>query len=707
MVKNISIRYIKGVGPRKQELFSKKAAVETVEDLLYYFPFRYEDRSNFVKIKELQEGKPSAVKARVLAVNLRKFPYFIRASKIRSIVEAVLEDDTGKMSGTWFNQAYLFDSIKAGQNLILYGKPSRYKGRLQLVSPKFELCNNPDSPDVGKIIPIYRLPPQFSQRYLRKTISFALQKYHSQIFDPIPFNIRQKQNLPNIAKSFEQIHFPDSWQDAALARQRFIFEELFISQIMVYLRKVKHRFQKGPVLSLSEKKVDKIKKSFWFELTSAQNKALGEVLADLGKSYPMHRLLQGDVGSGKTAVAIFPVILSALSGWQSAFMVPTEVLAYQHKQTIDDFIEKGDPFLRGLKGKVDLITSSLPAKKRKALLSRLKTGDSLIAVGTHSLIQKDLQFKRLGVVVIDEQHKFGVAQRALLPKKKQIFFPNCLVMSATPIPRSLALSLYGDLDLSTINELPPGRTRPRTLLVKEQQRGWAYDFVEKKVKEGRQAYVVYPLIDSNDKLEVKSLNQMYKKIQIRFRKFSLGMFHGRLRSQEKIEVIKAFRKKKIDILVSTNVVEVGLDVKNATTMIVESPQRFGLSQLHQLRGRIQRSSEAAIFILIYNENISEDAKKRLKIISKEKDGFKIAEEDLRLRGPGDFFGQLQHGLPNLKVANPLRDLEVLKEARMYARKLVKDDPYLRSPSLKTLKDYFRGYFSEKAQSKADNEGVRG
>ncbi|MCF7873784.1 MAG: ATP-dependent DNA helicase RecG [Candidatus Omnitrophica bacterium] len=701
-MENIPIRYIKGVGPRKEKVFGDKAGVYNLKDLLYYFPFRYEDRTNFIKIKDLRENEPAVVSGEVLARNLKKFPYFIRSRKTKSIFEVILDDKTAKISCKWFNQPYLAESIKVGQKLIVYGKPSRYKGKLQIISPKFEQNDGNQNLEVGKITPIYRLPNEFSQRYIRKTIFFILKNYRLQISDPIPFNIRDKQNIPNIAKSFRQIHFPDSLKEADLARQRFIFEELFISQVMVYLRKAKHRLQKGPALKIDSKLVEKIKKSFSFELTLAQKEVLGKILSDLGKPYPMHRLLQGDVGSGKTAVALFPIILSALSFWQVAFMVPTEVLAHQHKKTIDNLLEQANPALAGLKGKVKVLTSSLSAQEKNGILEKLAKGDLLIVVGTHSLIQKNLKFKKLGLVVIDEQHKFGVAQRTLLPKKSQIS-PNCLVMSATPIPRSLALSIYGDLDSSTIYQLPPNRTKPDTIVVLEKKREWVYKLVEEKVKNKRQVYIVYPIIDQNDDLEVKSLKQMCEKIKKRFSNFSIGVFHGRLKNQDKLAVVDKFNKGEVDILVSTNVIEVGLDIKNATTMVVESPQKFGLSQLHQLRGRIRRSSQKATFILIYSETISSEAKKRLEIIEEESDGFKIAEADLRLRGPGDFFGQLQHGLPNLKIAEPLRDLEILKQARGFAREIIKKDPYLAQPQSKPLRSYFRSYF----HSNISRKGAKG
>ncbi|MCF7870519.1 MAG: ATP-dependent DNA helicase RecG [Candidatus Omnitrophica bacterium] len=671
-MEKIPIRYIKGIGPRKEEIFNRKAQVYGLKDLFYYFPFRYEDRTNFVNIQDLSQNETAVIQGEVLARNLKKFPHFIRSIKIKSIFEVILGDQTAQISCKWFNQPYLADSLKVGQKIIVYGKATYYRGKLQMVAPKFEQSGKAQSLDIGKITPIYRLPAEFSQRFMRKTIFLALKKYSPGLSDPIPFDVRKKQNISNIAKSFQQIHFPASLEDADSARQRFIFEELFISQVRVYLRKAKHRFQQGPCLEIDKNRLKQIEKIFPFCLTRAQKEALRQILSDLQKEYPMRRLLQGDVGSGKTAVAIFPIILSALSSQQVAFMVPTEVLAYQHKKTIDNLLEKSAPPLSSLRGRIDLLTSSSSLKEKNLILKRLIQGDSLIVVGTHSLIQKKIKFNKLGLVVIDEQHKFGAAQRALLPKKSKTP-PNCLVMSATPIPRSLALSLYGDLDLSTIGQLPPGRVVPETILIKEKNRKRAYDLIEEKIKEGRQAYIVYPIIDQNDNLEVKSLSQMVKLAKKRFSGFSLGIFHGRLENQEKIRVVNEFNDGKIDILVSTNVVEVGLDIKNATIMAVESPEKFGLSQLHQLRGRIGRSRRKSTFVLIYNENISQEAAKRLITIKKEIDGFQIAEADLKLRGPGDFFGQLQHGLPNLRIANPVRDLKILKEARILAREVIKKE----------------------------------
>lgn len=687
----IPIRFLEGVGPRRQEVFSQKAGINNLKDLFYYFPFRYEDRANLVPISSLKANCLAAASGAVAASSLKQISRFRPKAKIRNIFEIILKDSSGAITCIWFNQAYLSEILCLGKEVAIYGKPSLYKGRLQLVSPKFELLGDSAASDVGQIISIYRLPSQFSQRYFRKTLKKALESNYHRISDPIPFDIRKQAKILNSAKSFRQIHFPDSWQEADAARQRFIFEELFFSQIMVCLRKARRRLEKGVFFKIEKETVAKIENSLPFKLTFEQKKAVVEIISDLKKGYPMQRLLQGEVGSGKTVVAFFPLILAAVSGWQAAFMAPTEVLACQHKQSLELFLKKSGPPLNCLKNKIELITSSLTGKQREKALENLSSGKSLLAVGTHSLIQKDLIFKKLGTVVIDEQHKFGVAQRALLPKKG-VLPPHCLIMSATPIPRSLALSLYGDLDFSIIDSLPLGRKKAETLLVEEKNRCRAYQVMERELNRGRQAYIVYPLIDFSDNSQMNSLNEMYQELEARFSQFNLGMFHGRLRNQDKLKVIKEFQEKKINILVATNVVEVGLDIKNATLMLVESPEKFGLSQLHQLRGRIQRSESVSFFILLYRENISEEAKKRLAVISSQNDGFKIAEADLKLRGPGDFFGCLQHGLPDLKVADPLRDIKILKQAEGFAREIIAKDPFLRSQSLKPIREHLKKHF---------------
>lgn len=678
-----SLRYLKGVGPKKEKVFNN-LGIYTLCDLLYYFPFRYEDRSNFKRIGELKEEEFVVVKAKVLARNLRKIPYFVKTTRIRSIFEVVLADESARIECVWFNQAYLADTIKVGNELIIYGKPRRNGAKLQFVCPEYEhIEKGEDSLNLGKIVGIYHTTPAFTQRFLRRIIFSALDIFKQEMVDPLPFDIRKERNLPNIVKSLGEIHFPTSFSEAELARERFIFEELFFSQILVYLRKAKHRLQQGPAFRVREEFLKKLRENLNLTLTASQEEAFSQIIRDFNKPYPMHRLLQGEVGCGKTVVSAFALGVCVDSGFQAAFMVPTEVLAYQHKETLERIFN-------GFDYQIEILVSSLDKKNIERIYKGLKEGGIDIVIGTHALIQREVGFSHLGLVVIDEQHKFGVAQRALLPKKG--LNPHYLVMSATPIPRSLALSLYGDLDLSIIRELPPGRIQPKTIMVKEDKRGWVYEFLESKLKEGRQAYIIYPVIEESEDEDLKSLEIMYEEVKQVFSSFGVGMFHGRLKAEKKLTLIKAFQEKKIAILVSTTVVGVGINIENATVMVVENPERFGLAQLHQLRGRIQRSTYEPFFILISKDENPETVTKRLEIISTISDGFKIAEEDLLLRGPGDFFGHLQHGLPDLKIANPLRDLELLKQARLFAYRVIKNDPHLEKPEHRSIQEHLDLWF---------------
>ncbi len=670
-----SLRYLKGVGPRRQEVFAQ-SGVNTIGDLLYYFPFRYEDRTEVKSIKDLVVGEMSLTKGKVLAANLKKIPYFVRRKRIRDIFEVIIKDELSSVRCVWFNQGYLADTIKKGDELIVYGKLYLSKRGLQITSPQFEKNSQGDSLGVGRIIGIYRLPHEFSQRFMRGIVDSVINDELKNSYDPIPFDIRKKRNMPNIVQSFKNIHFPRNWQAAQLARERFIFEELFFSQILVYLRKARHCLLKGKQCRINENTISVIRNNFPHILTDSQEKVLSEILNDLAKPSPMHRLLQGDVGCGKTLIAAFAIGACADSGFQVACMVPTEVLAYQHLDVFKNLF-KGLGFTSGDSQAdiVSVITSSTPKKNIQKIHQGLESGKISVVIGTHSLIQDRINFKNLGLVVIDEQHKFGVAQRSLLSRKGRDM-AHCLVMSATPIPRTLALSLYGDLDLSVISSLPKGRIPPETIWINEDKRKWAYDFISSQIKNGHQVYIVYPVIEESQDEDLKSLLAMYKNLSKHFKDNKVAMFHGKMKSQDKQAVVDDFRKKKIDILLCNTVVEVGLSVDNATTMIVENPERFGLAQLHQLRGRVQRSVHQPFFILISKKSLSGNGLKRLKIISRESSGFKIAEEDLMLRGPGDFFGDLQHGLPDLKIANPLRDLEVLKEARRFAHVTITNDPDL-------------------------------
>jgi len=679
----MNVRYIKGVGPSKEKSLNR-LGVYTVRDLLYYFPFRYEDRRNIKQIRDLKEGETALVKAKVLARNLKPFKHkkWWKGAVKNSIFEVVISDETSMAKCVWFNQGYLKDYIKVGDQLLIYGKFKLYKGSFQVASPEFEVLNNEEDNflNVGRIVGFYRLSRGLTHKSLRKMIHYCIDNFSKYIDDALPYYIRKQMNIPNIYQSLRNIHFPVSFKEAYNARRRFIFEELFFSQILVYIRKARYRLRKSASLLNLDKLVSDIENNLPFSLTLSQKKAIEDIRGDLGKPHPMHRLLQGDVGSGKTIVACFALAAAVRNGYQAAFMAPTEVLVRQHLETLKE-VFKGFGFC------IKVLTSSLSTKEKENIYQGLSTAKIDIIIGTHSLIEDMVKFKKLGVVVIDEQHKFGVAQRALLPKKSGRYAAHCLVMSATPIPRSLALSLYGDLDISVIKELPPGRKNAETVLVGEEKRQWVYSFLKDKLKEHRQVYIVYPLIEDSDIEGLKSLSRMYDILKKEFAPYIVGVFHGRMKPSDKEKIVRDFKANKINILVSTTVIEVGVNIENATVMVVENPERFGLAQLHQLRGRIRRSRHKPYFIIISGPGINDNAKKRLQIISKLSDGFKIAEEDLKLRGPGDFFGLMQAGLPPTKISDPLKDVAVLKEARRLAYNVIKKDPYLKEPSHRCIREY--------------------
>ena len=680
-----SVRFLKGVGPRL-EVFLQRLGISQLGDLCYYFPLRYEDRRTLTSIKDIVEGESFLVSGKVLARNVKP-SYLFRGAGIRGLFEILLGDNTGNIKCVWFNQPYLKEYINVGEELLVYGKTVKFHNKLQFNSPQYEkvTSSDKDSFNFGRIVGIYRLTEGLTQKKIRKIIFDCLGRYTAYLEDPLPFTIRGEKKFSNISQSLKNIHFPPSFEEANAARERFIFEELFFSQIMVYLRKAKRVLQKGIPFTISPQCIQKMRESLPFRLTPSQENALGLISEDMQKSYPMHRLLQGDVGSGKTAVALFALAICADNGFQASLMVPTEVLAYQHYKNIVETFKDYD-------FNVGCLVSSITPQERQSIMQGLRSGTIDIVIGTHSLLEEDVKFKQLGLVIIDEQHKFGVAQRALLPKKG--VNPDCLVMSATPIPRSLALSLYGDLDLAIINELPPGRKSPQTIVREEDRRKEVYEFVAQRLRQGRQAYIIYPVIEESQDIELQSLKEKFLDLKKEFKGFHIEMFHGRLQKEEKLKIIEQFKNNKIKILVATTVIEVGIDIENATVMVVENPERFGLAQLHQLRGRIRRSVYEPYFILIKRQELGDAAKKRLAIIEKINDGFKLAEEDLLLRGPGDFFGHFQWGFPALKIANPLKDIEILKDARKAAYQLIKKDPYLNAPHHKQMRKRLQSWLTK-------------
>lgn len=678
-LQDIPIQYLKGIGPKRARLF-EGLNIRTIEDILYYFPRRYEDRSKFVSISKLKEGVVQAVKARVKALGER---HSWRKTRF-NILEIAVADDTGQMRCVFFNQGYLRDYFKPDVRLILYGKVERYAGNLQMSSPEFEIVSGEDETlSVGRIVPVYSLPQGLNQRLIRKVIKKALDEYLPGLSDFLPYDIRSRNNLLNLAKSLLNIHYPENQNLQKEAYRRLSFEEFFIFQVPLALRKAQKKEKPGIVHQVEGRLVKDFIIRLLFKLTASQEKVINEIKSDMARPVIMQRLLQGDVGSGKTVVAMAASLIAIQGGYQAAFMVPTEILARQH---YDKISSKPDIV------KVALLTSGLKDKEKNKIYSQIEKGEIDLIIGTHSLLEEKVNFKKLGLVVIDEQHKFGVGQRSLLPQKGMN--PDVLIMTATPIPRTLAITLYGDLDVSVINELPPGRIGIKTLSFKEEEKNRAYEIARQQVRQGDQVYIIYPVIDDSSALDIAGAKKMYEHLRVfEFKGFRLGLIHGRLKEEEQQDLMFKFKNNKLDILVATTILEVGIDIPNATCMIIENAERFGLSQLHQLRGRVGRGSKESFCILI-SDAPTEEAKQRLEAMVKYEDGFRIAEEDLKIRGPGEFFGQRQHGLTELRIANPLLQMQLLKKAREEAIKLVEADRKLEEKPNLALKEKLLHRFPE-------------
>lgn len=675
------VRYLKGIGPQRAKNL-KGAGINTIEDILYYFPRRYEDRTAFVRIAELREGDTKTIKAEILAKGIHQS----FRKRGFNITEIVVGDDSGKIFCVWFNQVYLKNYFKVGQAVILYGKVERYGKRLQINSPEFEIVSQEDtSLSIGRIVPIYALPEGISQRYLRRIIKTALDEYLPRIIDFLPYDIRSRNSLLNLAKAILDIHFPDSLESQKEAFERLSFDEFFIFQLPLALRKLEKRKKAGIAHKVEGKLINDFIDGLPFKLTPSQKNVLNEITSDMAILQPMQRLLQGDVGSGKTVVATIAALIAMQGGYQAAFMVPTEILAKQHYEKIKNQIK--DKRIH-----IGLLTGSVDTKARGGIYQDIREGKIDLLIGTHALLECDVEFKNLGLVVIDEQHKFGVGQRALLPAKAHN--PDVLIMTATPIPRTLAITLYGDLDISIINELPPGRLPIKTVHFSEEDKTQAYKLVKDHLRQRNQAYIVYPVIEESYALDIAGAKKMYEDFRAgEFREFRLGLIHGRMKQQDQDEIMHKFKNREIDALVSTTVLEVGIDIPNATCMLVEHAQRFGLSQLHQLRGRIGRGSIESTCILISAASTTE-AKRRIGAMLKYTDGFRIAEEDLKIRGPGEFFGRRQHGLTELRIANPLTQMQLLKRARDEAIRLINIDSQLKEKQDILLKEKLLQRFPE-------------
>ena len=667
-----SIRYIKGVGPHRLTQLAQ-LGVETVEDACFYPPRRYEDRTHLVAVRDLRPGELATVRVRVVARSLRR----VRGG--RTLVEAAMEDDTGVLHALWFNQPYLAQQLRVGEELILYGTMEP-RPRLQMVHPELERVENDEAGSVhmGRIVPVYPLIGGMNQRWLRQVIATTLERHAGSLEDVLPEPLRLAKGWPALADAVRDLHFPRSWEALEAAKQRLAFEELFLFQLALAQRRARAMTQRKPQRYEVDGPLTRaLRERLPFALTGSQRQVLDELLADLRRPAPMHRLLQGDVGCGKTIVMAVLVAAAVQSGCQAALMAPTELLADQHARVLRGFLEP-------LGVSVGLVSQGVPAAERARRLAAIADGKTAVAIGTHALLQRRVAFQRLALVIIDEQHKFGVVQRARLAKKAQV--PDVLVVTATPIPRTLALSLYGDLAVSTITELPAGRRPITTRWLREGEREALYALIRRELAQGRQGYVVYPLVEEGRaSSELKAATQMAKQLQAEvFPEFRVGLLHGQMRPKAKEQAMSAFARGELHLLVSTVIVEVGLDVPNATVMAIEHPERFGLAQLHQLRGRIGRGTQPATCVVV--SDAADDAvRTRLAAFTETTDGFELAERDLQQRGPGELLGRRQHGWLRFRLANLARDRTLLESAREEALALVQRDPELRDPSVAALR----------------------
>ena len=678
------VQFAKGIGPKRAELL-RRVTVETVEDLLTYFPRRYLDRSRVTKIRHLRVGEEVTVVGKILSGEVK------RGRRKRFVL--LVTDETGFIQCVWFHGiSYISKALRAGETVAFSGKVTTYGGP-QLVHPEYDKLSEEGEADplhTGRIIPLYPSTEFLSRggldsRGFRWVLRSVLDRIKESLPETLSDGILQNQKLVSLPAALENIHFPQDWESFSQAQRRLKFEELFYLQLFLALqRKDREKENKGIAFHRIGERTRQFVEKLPFTLTQAQKRVLQELRADMEAERPMNRLLQGDVGSGKTVVALLAMLTAVENGYQAALMAPTEILAEQHFLTIHGELED-------LGVRVGLLKGGQNASERKQVLEDLAEGGMDIAVGTHALIREGVVFKNLGFVVIDEQHRFGVMQRAVIRQKG--YHPDVLVMTATPIPRTLALTLYGDLEVSVLDEMPEGRRPVLTVWRNEEKREAIYEFIGREVRRGRQVYIVYPLVEESEKLDLAAATEGYHALtKDVFPDFGVALLHGRMKGVEKEKVMRDFKAGKIDILVSTTVIEVGVDVPNATVMLVEHAERFGLTQLHQLRGRVGRGGEQSTCILLAQGFLSEEAKKRLETMVKTNDGFQIAEVDLQLRGPGELFGTRQHGALRLKIADLVTDGRILGAAREEAFRLVREDPGLDKPDHATIREtYARRY----------------
>ncbi|MDD5686425.1 MAG: ATP-dependent DNA helicase RecG [Elusimicrobia bacterium] len=670
-IENISVRYLKGVGEKIAAKLDRYLGICYIKDLLYYFPRDWEDRSNPRKISELKPAEKITIRGKVVKTSTEfRGRYLV-------VFKAEINDSTATIVAVWFRRyTRKYDVLKTLKKDIVIGADIFVTG---LVESDFwsHSINVSDYEVVGKevndlvntnrIVPVYSLTEKFTSKFLRTIIKLALDKYLEDVSELFPEKYLRKYDLSGIKYAIKNIHFPESFKAKEIARKRLSFDEFLNLELMLELfRQKRKRIIKNYKYNLTKRLLTSFKSNLPFKFTDAQVKVINEIFQNMLFQHPMNRLLQGDVGSGKTVVALSSMLLAVESGFQSILLAPTEILAEQHFATIQKL-------LKGLPVKVDLIVGRMPKKEKVNVKKNIADGSSNIIIGTHAILEEDIKFKKLTLIIVDEQHRFGVEQRLKIKRKSIFSEADLLMMTATPIPRTLALTAYGDLDISVLDELPPGRCPVKTIEMPEKN---AYNFIKDKVKQGEQAFIVYPLVDESEKIQLKSAVKEAENLrETEFKGFSVGLIHGRLKSKEKDKVMSDFANRVYDILISTTVIEVGIDIPNATVMLIEHADRYGLSTLHQLRGRVGRSSKESFCILLSDAKTG-DAKKRLDILTTTNDGFRIAEEDLSIRGPGEFMGTEQSGIPDFKIGNILSDFAIIKEAKQFAIEIIQNEPVL-------------------------------
>lgn len=657
------VQYIKGIGP-KRSLYFKKIGVEIINDLLFLVPRRYIDYSDIFKIKNLKINNEATVIGKIQLVELQKIKNRVNLTKI------LLMDDSGSINIKWFNRPDLKKKFKVGDWLLISGKVSFFYDR-QFVNPLYEIISEEEIMEKthGSIIPVYPLTEGLSLWDIKRAIKISLDACLDEIRETLPQSITKKHNLMSLNEAVYNLHFPTKIEKAIAARRRLVYDEFFFFELILAKRKMKFMNETGIPLKENGRLTEKFVRLLPFQLTKGQTEVIKSIVNNMEQLRPMNRLLQGDVGSGKTIVALYAMLVSVENGYQSVLMAPTEILAEQHFIVLSEILKK-------LNVESLLLTSSIKGDERQTTIQKIHSGEAQIIFGTHALIEEEIMFKNLGLAVVDEQHRFGVMQRAALVNKG--INPDFLVLSATPIPRTIALTLYGDLDISMLKEKPPSRGEVITKIVNEKKKGTTFEFVRQEVSKGRQVFVICPIIEKSETLDLKSVNEVYQEITGAFPECSVGVIHGRLKTAERMSIMNEFRCGNLSILVATTVIEVGVDIPNASVMLIEHPERFGLAQLHQLRGRIGRGAQKSYCFLFLNRYVPPETFERISFFEKNNDGFALAQKDIKLRGPGEILGKKQHGLPDIKIGDLEADKDLLFLARDDAFELVKKDPEISS-----------------------------